>query len=222
VVTAADTFGNILECLSNQKMISFASPRLAVLSLGRPMIFSCECGLVAGEISNSDELVGLRFSCMCKDCQNYAHFLGKADQVLDKSGGTEVVAVFPKLIAFTKGFENIRGNKLTTESGTFRWFSQCCKSPIANSMSSKAGYIGLYTQRLSLADRESLGPICVRANGESGIPPLPPGTSQKFPLKWAFVTIRQIFRGRLKGLMRPNPFFDSQDLPLAPVEILKK
>jgi len=185
------------------------------------MNFSCECGSVAGEILNSEELVGLRFICMCKDCQNYAQFLGKADQVLDKNGGTEGVPVFPKLFTFTRGFENVRGNKLTPESGTFRWFSSCCNSPIANSLSSKAGYIGLITQRLSLADRESLGPVYVRANGESGIPPLPLGTSQRFPLKWFFVIIRQICRMQLKGWKRPNPFFDDKDRSLAPLEILK-
>ena len=186
------------------------------------MNFSCECGSVTGEILNSEELVGLRFICMCKDCQKFAQYLGKADHVLDKNNGTEVVPVFPKLFTFTRGFENLRGIKLNPKTGTFRWFSNCCKSPIANSISSKAGYIGLNTQRLSLADRESLGPICVRANGESGIPPLPPDTSQRFPLKWLFVTIRQICRMHLKGWKRPNPFFDDKDRPLAPLEILSK
>ena len=190
--------------------------------MGKAMNFNCECGSVAGEISNSEELFGLRFVCMCKDCQRYAQYLGKADLILDKSGGTEVVAVFPKLMTFTKGFENVRGIKHTEKSGTFRWFANCCKSPLANSLSSSAGYIGLITKRLSEVDRNSLGPICVRANGESGIPPLPPGTSKSFPMKWLFVTIRQIFKMLVKGLKRPNPFFDEKDVPLAPVEILGK
>lgn len=185
------------------------------------MKLSCECGIVTGEILNSEELVGLRFVCMCKDCQSFAQFLGRTGQ-LDKNGGTEVVPVFPKLFTFKTGFENIRGIQLTSKTGTFRWYSNCCKSPIANSLSSSAGYIGLITQRLSPADRESLGAICVRANGESGIPPLPPGTAQKFPLKWFFITVRQIFRLHLKKWKRPNPFFDDEDRPLAAVEILEK
>jgi hypothetical protein len=186
------------------------------------MKFNCECGSVEGEILRPDEAVGLRFVCMCKDCQRYAQFLGKTEQTLDKNGGTEVVAVFPKLLTLTRGLENLRGIRLTPETGTFRWFANCCRSPIANSLSSKAGYIGLITKRLSLADRESLGPVCVRANGKSGVPPLPPGTSKGFPLKWLFVTIRQICRMHFNRWQRPNPFFDEMDRPLAPVEILHK
>jgi hypothetical protein len=186
------------------------------------MKFNCDCGTLAGEISNPEELRDLRFVCMCNDCQTYARFLGRSEVILDENGGTEVVPVFPKLLRITAGAEVIRGIKLTSGSGTYRWYASCCRSPLANSLSSRAGYIGLVTRRLIPSDREGLGPICVRANGESGIPPLPRGTSKKFPLKWIFITLRQIVRMNLKRWKRPNPFFDERDQPIHALEVIVK
>jgi len=184
------------------------------------MKFNCQCGKLSGEIDQPEELKGLRFICMCKDCQKYARFLGNAESILDKNGGFEGVPVFPKLFRITSGREHLKGIKLTRKTGTFRWYAACCRSPLANSLSSKEGYIGLSTQRLSPEDRNSLGPIYVRANGESGIPPLPEGTAKKFPIKWLFVIIRAIARMHLKGWRRPHPFFDENDRPYAEPEII--
>lgn len=184
------------------------------------MKFNCQCGKLSGEIDHPEELQGLRAICMCKDCQKYARFLGNAESILDKNGGSEIVPVFPKLFRITSGFEYVKGVKLTKNTGTFRWYASCCRSPLANSLSSKQGYVGLITQRLSLEDRNSLGPIRVRANGESGISPLPEGTSKKFPIKWLPVIIRAIVRIHLKGWKRPHPFFDENDRPYVQPEVL--
>jgi hypothetical protein len=184
------------------------------------MNFSCRCGNVSGFIHEPRELEKLRFICMCKDCQAYARYLGNIEKILDANGGTEVIPVFPKLLAITKGHEHIRGLRLSEKTGTFRWYADCCRSPIANSLSSKAGYIGLIAARLGNFNRDTLGPIYVRANGNSGIPPLPAGTYKGFPLPWIFVTIRMIFRMYLKGWKRPNPFFDAHDVPFTTPKIL--
>jgi len=159
---------------------------------------------------------------MCKDCQAYAHFLGNPEAILDANGGTEVIPVFPKLFQITKGFEHVRGLKLSDDTGTFRWYADCCRSPIANSLSSKAGYIGLIAARLGHFNRETLGPIRVRANGESGIPPLPEGTYKGFPLPWLFITVSLILRMYLKRWKRPNPFFDALNVPIAPIKVLSQ
>lgn len=184
------------------------------------MKFNCQCGKISGEIDKPEEMKGIRFICMCKDCQAFASFLGNAEKILDKNAGSEVVPVFPKLIRITQGRELVKGIKLTKKTDTFRWYASCCRSPLANSLSSEKGYIGLFTQRLNSEDRESLGPICVRANGESGIPPLPKGTSKRFPIKFLFVTIRAILRVNIKGWKRPNPFFDDNNQPYADVEVI--
>jgi len=184
------------------------------------MKFNCQCEKVSGEIDEPEELRGIRFICMCKDCQKFARFLGNEQNILDKNGGSEVVPVFPKLFRITNGHELVKGIKLYKDTETFRWYTSCCRSPLANSLSSEKGYIGLFTQRLSAEDRESLGPIYVRANGESGIPPLPKGTSKRFPPKFLFVVIRAIIRIRLKGWQRPNPFFDDNDKPYSEPDVI--
>ncbi|WP_413287546.1 DUF6151 family protein [Bdellovibrio sp. HCB337] len=184
------------------------------------MQFKCRCGNVSGVIQQETELQGLRFICMCKDCQAYAHFLGNPESILDANGGTEVVPVFPKLLQITKGFEHVRGVKLSEKTGLFRWYAGCCRSPIANSLPSQAGYIGLVAARLGDLNRETLGPIRLRVNGESGIPPLPEGTHKGTPSSWFFVILGQILRMYLKRWKRPNPFFDASNKPIAPVEVL--
>lgn len=188
---------------------------------GMNMKFSCRCGNLRGEIERPEELRGLRIICMCKDCQKYAHTLGNTENILDKNGGLEVVPVFPKLLKISSGNDYLKSLKLTAETKTFRWYASCCNSPLANSLSGKEGYIGLITQRLSPKDRESLGPVFARANGESGIPPIPEGTSKKFPVKWIFVTIYLIARGYLKGWKKPHPFFDENNKPFAEPEIIR-
>lgn len=184
------------------------------------MKISCQCGKLRGEIERPEELRGLRIVCMCKDCQRFARALGNSKNILDENGGLEVVPVFPKLLRITSGQEYLKCLKNTPQSGTFRWYASCCKSPLANSLSGKEGYIGLVTQCLSEEDKASLGPVRARANGESGIPPLPKGTSKKFPLKWIFIMIYLIVRGQIQGWKQPNPFFDQNNHPLFEPEII--
>ena len=185
------------------------------------MKFNCQCGKIKGEIDRPEELKGHRFICMCKDCQKYARFLGSSESILDRNGGSEVVSVFPKLMRFTSGREYVKGLKLTERSGTFRWYAACCRSPLANSLSGDKGYIGLFTQRLSAEDREGLGPVRVRSNGESGIPPLPKGTSQKVPLVFLWIILRSVLRMNFKGWKKPHPFFDDSNRPYSEPEVLK-
>jgi hypothetical protein len=39
----------------------------------------CRCGRVRGVASDVSRSTGFRFICYCKDCQAFAHFLGRAD-----------------------------------------------------------------------------------------------------------------------------------------------
>jgi len=54
-------------------------------------LISCDCGSFRGEII--DCTAGVSAVCYCKDCQMFAAYLGKTDDVLDPSGGTEVVGL---------------------------------------------------------------------------------------------------------------------------------
>src|SRR4051812_21826982 len=63
----------------------------------------CQCGTLRGHVSHTETVC--RGVCYCKDCQAYAHFLGKADEMLDEMGGSDVVATLPQHVTFTQGFE---------------------------------------------------------------------------------------------------------------------
>ena len=58
--------------------------------------------------------------CYCKDCQAFAHFLGKTDDILDEMGGTDIMATLPKYVTFTQGLEALACMSLT-EAGMLRW-----------------------------------------------------------------------------------------------------
>ena len=65
----------------------------------------CQCGRVKGELLNPKATH--RIKCYCKDCQAFAHFLGKGNGVLDSQGGTDIVQTQPKYISFSEGIENL-------------------------------------------------------------------------------------------------------------------
>ena len=61
----------------------------------------CSCGTVKGSVAHPEKAV--RAVCYCDDCQAFARFLGKADQILDPMGGTDVIAITPENLTFTAG-----------------------------------------------------------------------------------------------------------------------
>jgi len=150
---------------------------------------------------------------MCDDCQAYAHFLGKAKQVLDANGGTDIFPVTPSHLKITAGAEHLKCLRLSPK-GMFRWYAGCCKTPIANSMPSPqfpfAGVI--HTIMDHSADNqtrdEALGPIIARVQGKHGIGPLPPGTHPTAPLSLILNTLRFLLLAWIKKQHKPSPFFD--------------
>ena len=65
----------------------------------------CHCGRVRGELKHVEKATHLM--CYCKDCQAFAHFLGKADVMLDPQGGSDVVVAHPQHIDITDGADAI-------------------------------------------------------------------------------------------------------------------
>jgi len=101
----------------------------------------CKCGTLRGQL----EVKGVhnRLICYCKDCRAFAHFLGKADEVLDKQGGTEIVQVAQPRLHFSQGEDQLAAVRLS-ETGMLRWYAACCNSPIGNTMADhKVSFIGL-------------------------------------------------------------------------------
>src|SRR5262245_34982840 len=89
----------------------------------------CQCGHVRGVASEVSPTSGFHFVCYCKDCQAFARFLGRPD-VLDPAGGTDIFQMPPGRVNLTGGMDAMRC--LTLSSKVLRWYSECCRTPIAN------------------------------------------------------------------------------------------
>lgn len=172
--------------------------------------FACECGAIRGHAEKPETLRGRRFVCMCDDCQTYAHFLGNTERILDANGGTEVLPIEPARLSFSQGFDRLRGVRLS-EQGLFRWYSECCRSPIANSMDGKFGYIGFVSARLKVENRDrTFGPVTARVLSKYGKPPFPPKSYPGIPFSMIWATISGITYMLWHRLRKPSPFFDPE------------
>ena len=128
----------------------------------------CQCGRLKGELLNLKKTH--RIKCYCKDCQAFAHFLGKGSDVLDSQGGTDIVQTQPKYIAFSEGLENLACMKLS-ETGLLRWYASCCNTPIGNTLPDhKMSFIGLVHNSLESSETSldnAFGKISCHVNTDS-------------------------------------------------------
>ena len=53
--------------------------------------------------------------CYCYDCQAFAHFLVKSEEILDDRGGSEVIQVLPSNVTLTEGVEALACVRLTAK-----------------------------------------------------------------------------------------------------------
>jgi len=99
------------------------------MNTGLDIPLRCKCGHVRGVAINVSPSTGFRFFCYCKDCQTFAHFLGRAD-VLNPAGGTDIFQMPPARIQLTEGTDALRCLRLSDK--VLRWYTDCCRTPIAN------------------------------------------------------------------------------------------
>lgn len=166
----------------------------------------CKCGALQGFADVPASHKGGRFVCLCDDCQAYAHYLGRAQDVLDVNGGTDIFPVAPANIKITQGIENLKCCRLS-DKGMYRWYAGCCKTPIGNTPpSAKTIYVGVFS---GILDCSKLGPVSARMQGKFGIGPLAPGTLQTVSLPVIFHLIRFMLVSALKRQQKPSPFVDS-------------
>jgi hypothetical protein len=165
---------------------------------------------VAREVSPS---AGFRIVCYCKDCQAFARFLGRPD-VLDAAGGTDIFQMATGRVTLTAGTEALRCLRLS-HKGVFRWYADCCRTPIANTAGPGFPVVGLVHAFMDQAAdgrprQEVLGPPIGRLHGPSATTPLPPTAPP--PMSFA-ISVRRAAKALAwwaRGLGRPNPFFDDR------------
>jgi len=171
-------------------------------------VLQCTCGNVQGEFRSIEKTN--RGICYCRDCQAFAHFLGKPDQILDKQGGTDVIQTMPDNIRFTEGTDKLACMRLRS-NGLIRWYSRCCQTPIANTPANyKLPYVGVVHNCLEQDQAASLdsvfGPVkaCVNTQSAWGHPK-PAGHGF---LSTLFRVGIWVLRSRLTDGYRQTPFFE--------------
>jgi len=182
----------------------------------------CSCGKVQGEIAvvKNDFF---HVHCLCCDCQNFASHLNNQDKILDKHGGTELFQTFPEYLTITKGNENI-GCVQHNSKGIYRWHTNCCNMPIANTMTNaKMPFIGVSVKLMKFENEQekynSLGPITMKAFGKYAIGEMPKDTHPTFPLSFMPKILGFMIKGYLKKKYTPSVFF-SNGKPITEAKII--
>jgi len=92
---------------------------------------TCACGEVSLLLSETNLRSGIRYMCHCDDCQAFAHFVGRADIILDSNGGTDAYQLPATRLSFKRGLDRLSCLQMTRHRLT-RWHCAGCGTPVAN------------------------------------------------------------------------------------------
>lgn len=172
----------------------------------------CRCGAVRGSLAAAAPTAGNHVVCYCRDCQAFAHVLGRADDVLDACGGTEIVQVSPARVRIDAGADRLSCLRLTPQ-GPLRWYTSCCNTPIGNTLATgKVPFVGLVCACLDAgpdAKEAALGAIRGRVFRDSATCD-PQSLAAGVPM-WRLMLrfVRILLAARWRGDRRRSPFFAS-------------
>ncbi|TDP78157.1 hypothetical protein EV672_1301 [Aquabacterium commune] len=128
----------------------------------------CQCGAVRGQVDLA-QAYG-RAVCYCKHCQAFARLLNQERAVLNRRGGTEIIATLPASIRFTAGLDQVACMSLT-DKGPLRWYASCCQTPIGNTpKDARVAYVGVIRACLGSSPAsidQALGPVKIALNTKS-------------------------------------------------------
>ncbi|MEJ7806216.1 MAG: DUF6151 family protein [Telluria sp.] len=165
----------------------------------------CTCGKLNGQLNHPEK--GTRLKCYCKDCQAFAHYLGRAADMLDAQGGSDIVATHPQEVVFSSGAEAIACMSLT-DDGMLRWYASCCNTPIGNtSRTSKLAFVGLSSACLGGAGGLDavFGPVRMVSGTQSARGQVASTGIRALPVFLGFGVA--LLRARLNGSYAHTPFF---------------
>lgn len=182
--------------------------------------FRCRCGALSGTLCNVTPRAGLRAFCYCTSCRAFAQHLGHGD-LLDAAGGTELFQTDPARLTVDTGAEQLRCLRMTA-NGVLRWYTACCRTPIANTPPSpRTPFMGFFVSDLGVTSPEALdaalGPVRYRVNGRDAVGTPPEGTLRTTTAGHLLRIGGIMLRARLTG-RGASPFFSDAGTPVAPVE----
>lgn len=196
--------------------------------MGTTVRIRCTCGALQGEALEVAPAAGNHAACYCDDCQAFAHFLGRAGEVLDGNGGTEIFQMSPARVRFTAGVDRLACMRLT-DKGMRRWYAACCRTPIGNTMATPGmafvGALPFCFERPAddPALERALGPILVRAYRRyaKGDPSTIPADRIPFALD-VLRLLGLLLWWKLRGDSRRSPFFVARTgRPTVEAEVLE-
>ena len=173
----------------------------------------CECGNFKATLRGVTPGNSNLCSCYCKDCQSFAHFLGKAETTLDAQGGTVVLQLSTARLEVVEGKDHLSCLRLT-DKGLMRWHTSCCQTPIGNTLrKAVVPFVGIIETCIDSSDgptvQEVAGPVTAHVNtaGAHGTRPAPPvGTT--IGVIWFMA--RLLVGGMLRREGRTSPFFNHE------------
>jgi hypothetical protein len=151
-----------------------------------------------------------RLACLCDDCQIYAHYLGRAAEMLDAYGGTDLSYTIQSRIELRAGQELLRAVRLS-QAGLLRVYAGCCRTPVAHVPSPKLAFVGIPHLFMRCgadpASRDALlGPLVRRFQGRFGRAPLPAGAHLGTPVGPSVQALGRAVWHTACGRHQPSPF----------------
>jgi hypothetical protein len=180
----------------------------------------CRCGRVRGLAQISSE-TGTHLVCYCDDCQAFVHHLDRTD-VLDAHGGTTVFQMAPSRLRITEGADALRCLRLSPK-GMFRWYTDCCRTPVANT-AGRIPFVGLISAFMDLdADGRSREAILGKPNAvmaRFAVGGIPEGAHAKASPALIARVLSRLLGWWLTRKGQPSPFVDANSKPRAEPLIL--
>ncbi|NVJ98675.1 MAG: hypothetical protein HWE25_11015 [Alphaproteobacteria bacterium] len=174
---------------------------------------SCTCGKVKGVIRGLGAHNSNHVRCPCDGCQSYAQYLGRADDMLDERGFSNIFQIDPSTYEIHEGMEHVAGVRIT-RTGPIRWYADCCKTPLGNTLPRGGiaflGVLPICTghKGTDKAVVDMVGPVRAIANART---PQPIGARVK-----TFFMLMHLMRlmllWRIRGGKSWKPFFDKETL----------
>ena len=182
----------------------------------------CSCGKLEGVVETGRSYN--RCICYCRDCQAFAHYLQKPDEMLDGQGGTSMLQTVPSAVRITKGADQLACMSLK-RGVLLRWYTRCCGTPVGNTPANfKLPFVGLIQTCLAPAEgaslEDSFGPIRIRVNTESATGEPKPSSSSKFKVILSIAPM--LLKSRLLGRHKKSCFFTESGNPAASPKVLDK
>ncbi|MEX2204620.1 MAG: DUF6151 family protein [Myxococcota bacterium] len=181
----------------------------------------CSCGTLRGVARGVSPSRGNRVVCYCGDCQSFAHFLGRANEILDARGGSDIFQTSPARVELTQGRERLACMRLTPK-GLLRWYADCCQTPIGNTAITPAiPFVGLIQTRLhdesaTLARDAALGPVRGHVNARAAKGRAAKGRAAGKNVRESGIVrsiarfVRLLLQARLRGDHKASLFFDAR------------